>query len=695
MQHDSMNGTPGSDPGGLDFLDFPSSPGSQPRSAPHHGLPEGDTPPSHPKATPGVTANSTLDHAIHKLASDDFTRLLHFEAMCETDGDLDDLSRVFQGNEGAELLDPGFFNDLMSPEDPAHGTPARNGHPGHAQPHPVHRRPAGAEAAAARSVLASLGEDDSPGSMRGETSHHQADFRGSMGMHHAPQQAGPAPASHTSEAYPASPPPSTPQRGPPAPQDPPPAGGVWLLDAQASPSPGSVPMTPMHLYPFQLQPGAMFVDPGTGQALPMQWGVHGAGAAPGPQLVALPGAGGVPGYYPGHPPAGMQLAYMPGQYPYTPPPMHHVVHGMPGSGAGTPSPSRKGPKRRRPSRGSAGTPAETPGQRSARLAQGFTYDPATGAMLQHGPALLAAARHDKPVPLVGALFEAHAASPFGAGPAPVEYTIMAQHSARSVADALAAGGGARGDEARGGGAAPATPRAAVPGFPMAEASPRAGAGSTPRPAGGAPAAAAAGEAGGPTLPSGRHLRGQSAHGLLTALVTQDLMSTPPEPAAPVGPEVGGAEGGQAGGTMRGVSREKWSLFWDAYVDRRESSTMLDGFKQEAVWLGRYPTVESAARAHDIAAIKLHGPAAATNYEPETYSRVLPTLSSHSEDQVVGALRKDSALAVQRTSRFRGVRRVGARAFDARLEDALGGDGSGLNTSPSSHTSMFVPDLSSS
>lgn len=46
------------------------------RSAPHHGLPEGDTPPSHPKATPGVTANSTLDHAIHKLASDDFTRLL-------------------------------------------------------------------------------------------------------------------------------------------------------------------------------------------------------------------------------------------------------------------------------------------------------------------------------------------------------------------------------------------------------------------------------------------------------------------------------------------------------------------------------------------------------------------------------------------------------------------------------------------
>lgn len=78
---------------------------------------------------------------------------------------------------------------------------------------------------------------------------------------------------------------------------------------------------------------------------------------------------------------------------------------------------------------------ETPRERSARLAQGFTYDPATGRMLPHGPALLAAARHDKPVPVVGALYEAHAATPFDGNPAPPEYTIGAQHAARSLQDA--------------------------------------------------------------------------------------------------------------------------------------------------------------------------------------------------------------------------------------------------------------------
>lgn len=93
----------------------------------------------------------------------------HFEAMCEADGDLDDLSRVFQGNEGAELLDHGFFNDLMSPDDP----PARHGHPGHVPPLPGPRRQHGAEAAAARSVLASLGEDDGHAPTHGVGGHFQ------------------------------------------------------------------------------------------------------------------------------------------------------------------------------------------------------------------------------------------------------------------------------------------------------------------------------------------------------------------------------------------------------------------------------------------------------------------------------------------------------------------------------------------
>lgn len=47
------------------------------RSVPQQGTIKAETPPSQPKTTtPGLTSNSTLDHAIHKLASDDFTRLL-------------------------------------------------------------------------------------------------------------------------------------------------------------------------------------------------------------------------------------------------------------------------------------------------------------------------------------------------------------------------------------------------------------------------------------------------------------------------------------------------------------------------------------------------------------------------------------------------------------------------------------------
>lgn len=289
--------------------------------------------------------------------------------------------------------------------------------------------------------------------------------------------------------------------------------------------------------------------------------------------------------------------------------------------------------------GAFSAPMETPRERSARLAQGFTYDPATGRILPHGPALLAAARHDKPVPVVGALYDAHRASPFDGSPASAEYTIAAQHAARGLLDST-------------------RPKTAEEG----SVTPRA-------------------QSAGPTPPSGRALRGQSGtHGLLTALVTQDLLSTPPEPAAispgrAVGFAAEGATatsptGGTAAPALRGVTREKWSLFWDAYIERTEPSTMLDGFKQEAVWLGRYPTAESAARAHDIAALKLHGPESArTNFDADLYTRVLPALTEHSEDQVVSALRKDSALAIQRTSRYRGVRRVGQRAFDARLETA--------------------------
>ena len=76
-----------------------------------------------------------------------------------------------------------------------------------------------------------------------------------------------------------------------------------------------------------------------------------------------------------------------------------------------------------------------------------------------------------------------------------------------------------------------------------------------------------------------------------------------------------------------MARDKWSLFWDAYVQPSPGSqqaqqaqqagaasgsgspppsSLLAGFRQEAVYLGKFPTQQQAGRAHDIAALKLHG-----------------------------------------------------------------------------------------
>ncbi|KAK2079185.1 hypothetical protein QBZ16_002876 [Prototheca wickerhamii] len=598
---------------------------------------------------------------IHKLASDDFCRMLQFDGL--EDGEdvaLSDLDNVFQDHEGAELLDGGLFGDLMSPRGvvvegaPGHAArpsasktqlraPAQQQAESHDAEIPALVQPPqeaqwrrapevgtpSAAAAAARSVLASLGEPAGYPVFYGGVQPGPTDGPRSPYTHaEAPRPVQTRVAAHADPGTPQVPrlPSSTASEPPPRRR----ASGCW-----------SRPPRRGTRRPFSYAPVA---PPGTydlsAGSSPVQhlapWGLT---ATPGRFVHAPPGA-----YFPNvaymgphDPAAGQPVLHFGGGYHAVTPaaPMHHIVHGMT-LGAGTPSP-RKSPKRRRPSKGVPATPMETPRERSARLAQGFTYDPATGRMLPHGPALLAAARHDKPVPVVGALYEAHAATPFDGNPAPPEYTIGAQHAARSLQDAS----GPR--EEPGGGATPAG---------LAPAGP------------------------GPTPPSGRALRGQSGtHGLLTALVTQDLLSTPPEPAA-VGPAAapdGAAPspaGAPPGPALRGVTRERWSLFWDAYIERPETSAMLDGFKQEAVWLGRYPTAESAARAHDIAALKLHGPdSAQTNFGTDLYARVLPALGEHSEDQVVSALRKDSALAIQRTSRYRGVRRVGQRAFDARLETA--------------------------
>lgn len=56
----------------------------------------------------------------------------------------------------------------------------------------------------------------------------------------------------------------------------------------------------------------------------------------------------------------------------------------------------------------------------------------------------------------------------------------------------------------------------------------------------------------------------------------------------------------------------------------------------------------------------------TNFPAQTYSKALPALAAHSGEQVVAALKKDSALSLTRTSKCRGTRRIGPGQYEARL-----------------------------
>jgi hypothetical protein len=93
-------------------------------------------------------------------------------------------------------------------------------------------------------------------------------------------------------------------------------------------------------------------------------------------------------------------------------------------------------------------------------------------------------------------------------------------------------------------------------------------------------------------------------------------------------------------------------------------------QDRCIFLGKFPTREQAGRAHDIAALKLYGESAITNFPKDTYLNTLSVLKMHSEADVVAALKKDSALALQRTSKFKGVRRTGQGQYEARADLAV-------------------------
>ena len=285
------------------------------------------------------------------------------------------------------------------------------------------------------------------------------------------------------------------------------------------------------------------------------------------------------------------------------------------------SPGKKSPGKRRRQRQST----ETVQQRSARAESGYTEDPTTGQMLRHGPALMATARDNKEVPAIKAIFKTFESSGGFAHGAPSSPFVGVQIGEDGEKEQIK-NGQEYSIDAR---------------IPSRIAD---------------------------TENAGRN---QS----ITSMVTKELRSFTPKRMEAINQEAQVAN-------LKGVTRDKWSLFWDAHFERPspcgeegsgKKESLVDGLKKDVIFLGKFPAREQAARAYDLVALKVLGEDADLNYSKDVYKATLPIVQAHSEEEVIRAIMKDSELARQRTSKYKGVKRTGPGQFEALVdaEIALG------------------------
>ncbi|KAG7672704.1 hypothetical protein Ndes2526B_g08766 [Nannochloris sp. 'desiccata'] len=456
--------------------------------------------------------------------------------------------------------------------------------------------------------------------------------------------------------------------------------------------------------------------------------------------------------------------------------MHHstmMMHsGLPSPMDNPPSPRKMPAKRKRGSKVTAST-NETMSQRTAKAEQGYTFDPVTGKMYRHGPALEATARDNRELPIVKDIFGSFQQHNYFAGVPPQGFgisnnTIQQQQQQQQqpsmplplpqqVADGsmynmqmqlqrLPPLPNQFNPPSRPPSSQTATMQAA-PAIQRTQQQPLAGAAPSAPPPGHSTSTGDVHPNGqGQSLstsssmpehvaqvaPGGRQLNAATGHGLITSLVTKELQSSTPPPPPALGTtnsagdgNCNGGDGGSIGSPpqMLGVKRDAWSLFFDAFVvpppaaiqqqEQHQQDGELplgngaDGIdplngntaglsgvidssspggleaggdgsdggagshqQGQCIFLGKFPTRDQAGRAHDIAALKLYGESATTNFPKETYANTIPVLKMHSDADVVAALKKDSALALQRTSKYKGVRRTGQGQYEARADFAV-------------------------